>query len=314
MKILLVQLSWLGDCVLSTPMIRAIKIKHPGSTVSILTTLAAREIFEGHPEISEVLCYDKRGKDRGILSFFRMARRLMEQRFDLVYSIHRSARTAALLLLARIPARVGFLSSSLSCCFTERVLRPTDRHEVLRNLALLGADWQGELRTIPPLELAIPENDLGDLRVPYVVLFPSTAWFTKQWYGEGFAGVARHFIGKGYHVIILGSRKEQDYNRAVVEGLKVDDRTGLTSLKETIELVRGASLVVCNDSFALHLASAFKRPTVVVFCATSPSFGFGPWDNARAAVVEVEDLPCKPCRRHGGVSCPTGTELCMTGV
>lgn len=318
MKILLVQLSWLGDCVLTTPMIRAIKAKHPQSTVSVLTTPVAREIFEGHPQVAEVFCYDKRGKDRGIQGFFRMARVLEDQHFDLVYSIHRSARTALLLWWAGIPARVGFDSGSLTWCFTQKVPRPRDQHEVLRNLALLGegltvSGSDGAEGGVPPLELALSAT-AAEQQGPYVVLFPSSAWFTKQWNGEGFAGVARHFAGKGFRVVILGSKKEQVYNRDVMEGIDVDDRTGLTSLKETMELVRGASLVVCNDSFALHLASAFKRPTVVVFCATSPSFGFGPWENPLAQVVEVEGLPCKPCRRHGGTTCPTGTNLCMTGV
>lgn len=319
MKILLVQLSWLGDCVLTTPMIRAIKTKHPQSTVSVLTTPVAREIFEGHPEVSEVLCYDKRGKDRGVQGFFRMARVLSDQHFDLVYSIHRSARTALLLWWAGIPVRVGFDSGSLTWCFTRRVRRPKDQHEVVRNLALIGdagplSGTQGSEQTMPPpLELAVTTSP-GEQPGPYVVLFPCSAWFTKQWHGDGFAGVARYFAGEGYRVVILGSKKEQSYNQAVMAGITVDDRTGLTSLKETMALVRGASLVVCNDSFALHLASAFQRPTVVVFCATSPSFGFGPWENPYAQVVEVEGLPCKPCRRHGGATCPTGTNLCMTGI
>jgi heptosyltransferase-2 len=60
----------------------------------------------------------------------------------------------------------------------------------------------------------------------------------------------------------------------------------------------------------LHMASAFKVPTVAIFCATSPSFGFGPWKN-RALVVEDEQLQCKPCSRHGTRKCPLGIETCM---
>jgi heptosyltransferase-2 len=70
---------------------------------------------------------------------------------------------------------------------------------------------------------------------------------------------------------------------------------------------------VCNDSVALHVGSALKVPTVAVFCATSPRFGFGPWRN-RATVVEHSELSCKPCRRHGSPRCPTGTEACMRDV
>jgi len=71
-------------------------------------------------------------------------------------------------------------------------------------------------------------------------------------------------------------------------------------------------LVICNDSMALHMASAFKVPNVAVFCATSPEFGFGPWENPKSAVVQDDTLACKPCRRHGSNRCPNGTEACMT--
>jgi heptosyltransferase-2 len=312
MNVLLVQLSWLGDCVLSTPLIRGIKDKYPDCSVTVLTTPVAREIFVGHPVVKEVICYDKRGKDKGLGGFFRLVRLLRERNFNKVYSVHRSGRTCLLLWFAGIVERVGYRQSKLPWLFTRQIERPIDKHEVLRGLSLLELSDQN-IDNLPDLEV-------GDVPVletdrPYIVLFPSSAWFTKQWHGEGFREVARFFREeRGYRVIILGSKKEQDYNQSIMSGIEVEDRTGQTSIKETMSLVKGASLVVCNDSFSLHLASAFKRPTVVVFCATSPSFGFGPWNNRRAAVVEMEGLSCKPCRRHGSNVCPTGTNLCMTGV
>jgi heptosyltransferase-2 len=96
----------------------------------------------------------------------------------------------------------------------------------------------------------------------------------------------------------------------VAGGTEVIDLTGKTDIAETMYIVKNARLIVCNDSMALHMASAFKVPNVAIFCATSPQFGFGPWKN-RAVVVEKKDLTCRPCRRHGGRSCPTGTEACM---
>ena len=84
-------------------------------------------------------------------------------------------------------------------------------------------------------------------------------------------------------------------------------------MAEALPLYQDAALVVCNDSLALHLASAFKVPNVAVFCATSPEFGFGPWENC-AEVVEKKELACKPCRRHGSMKCPTGTESCMNDL
>ncbi|MCK5540435.1 MAG: hypothetical protein KAI69_05855, partial [Deltaproteobacteria bacterium] len=67
---------------------------------------------------------------------------------------------------------------------------------------------------------------------------------------------------------------------------------------------------ICNDSMALHMASACKIPTVAIFCATIPQFGFGPWQN-RAVIVEKKDLDCRPCARHGSRQCPNQTRACM---
>ena len=113
--------------------------------------------------------------------------------------------------------------------------------------------------------------------------------------------------------MIVGAQADVPTARRVSEGLDVEDLCGETSLEELIAIIRGASCVVCNDSLALHICSATKTPVVVIFCATSPLFGFGPWRN-RSVVLEKRDLFCKPCHRHGARVCPTGTRLCMTGV
>ena len=99
-----------------------------------------------------------------------------------------------------------------------------------------------------------------------------------------------------------------------MEGLAVHNFTGKTTLSEMFLFVSQANALCCNDSMALHVGSAFKIPTVVVFCATAPEFGFGPWMNPNAVVVERTNLPCRPCRRHGSKQCPTGTELCIKTV
>ena len=88
---------------------------------------------------------------------------------------------------------------------------------------------------------------------------------------------------------------------------------GKTSLQESFSILSVASGIVCNDSMILHAASALKIPTVAVFCATSPSFGFGPYGE-QGVVVEHEKLACKPCARHGQMACPLYTNSCMEDV
>ena len=131
-----------------------------------------------------------------------------------------------------------------------------------------------------------------------------------MWSSAEYRKVAESFLSEGYGVVLVGASSEALVCSEVAAGLMLENLCGRTTVGELLALISGAKLVICNDSLVLHIASAFKIPTVAVFCATSPVFGFGPWKN-RAVVVEKQGLRCKPCRRHGGRRCPTGTEACM---
>jgi heptosyltransferase-2 len=88
---------------------------------------------------------------------------------------------------------------------------------------------------------------------------------------------------------------------------------GEADLDTALYLTKNARIMICNDSMALHMASALKIPTVAVFCATVPEFGFGPWQN-QALIVEKKDLDCRPCARHGSRSCPNQSRACIDGL
>ena len=225
-----------------------------------------------------------------------------------------------MLWLARIPLRIGFSQAAFSFLYHRRVVRPRQVHEVRRNLALLrevagGLEYKDELRVFTEEQLPRAPEIEGLLGCAggYVVVAPGSVWPTKRWSAAGYRRVVEYLIAQGERVVLLGSREEAATARQVGEGLCVFDLVGRISLADSMKIVKQAKAVICNDSLVLHLASAFKIPTVVVFCATSPAFGFGPWKN-RAEIVERRDLPCKPCRRHGGHRCPSGTEECMRGL
>jgi heptosyltransferase-2 len=187
----------------------------------------------------------------------------------------------------------------------------------LRNLQILSKE-EGKIDYPKSLRLTVPDvsalspvvQEFLTPKRPYVVLVPGSVWKTKRWFSDGYREVAEHFLNTGMRVLVLGSPQEIEVCGEVSKNLSVDDLSGKTSLQEVVRLIHDAELAVCNDSFAQHVASAVQTRNVVVFCATSPEFGFGPWQNA-ATVVEKSGLSCKPCRRHGSQQCPTGTESCM---
>ena len=317
MRILLVQTGFLGDVILSTPLIAAIRRLHPGAELWMSVTPQARDLVKADPLLAGVLVFDKRGSHRGLAGLWRFVLELKRRRFSRAYAVHRSYRTALMLWLARIPERTGFISAALPFLYHVRAQRRRDGHDVCRNLSLLAAEaplneLDDEIRLfVDEGEALSPAvGNFLELGQDYAVVVPGSAWHTKRWHAAGYRRLVEHLLRTKRAVVVLGSAGEMEAGRQVAEGLPVTNLTGLTTLAESMRIIKNARVVVCNDSMALHLASGFKIPTVAVFCATSPSFGFGPWKN-RAETVECRGLACKPCRRHGGRACPLGTEACM---
>ncbi|MCP4119808.1 MAG: lipopolysaccharide heptosyltransferase II [Desulfobacteraceae bacterium] len=319
MKILLVQCSFIGDTILSTPVISGLKTIYPDARISILTTPVAAGLVENDPLIDEVIRFDKRNRDKGLAGIVRKASELKAKGFDKVYSLHRSYRTALLLYLARIPERIGFSDASLAFLYSRTIVKAPAEHAVMRNLSLLFQDYQSDrlpcdLRLFEPPEDQLSgaaRDAVAKLGDTYCVIAPGSAWKTKMWHWQGYARVAEHLIKRGMKVVLLGGGNDSEVCARIASRAGALDLSGKVSLSDTMYLMKHGSLVLCNDSMALHMASAFKKPLVTVFCATSPEFGFGPWQNPNAAVVEDETLDCKPCRRHGSMSCPNKTNACM---
>jgi len=317
MKILLAQTSFLGDVILSTPVISGIKRIYPEAELWMMTTPLSSSLVIHDPLLAGVLIDDKKGKNSALTGLMKMKRQIKEMAFDSVYSLHRSHRTSLLLWLSRIPLRIGFADAKLSFLYHETRKRNPKDHDVVRNLSLLSGEAaimsiDSELRLHAPEydELGNDTKQMLPGRGAYVVLVPGSVWKTKMWHLEGYRNVAKFLLTKGYDVVLLGTQLDQKVNVKVSQGLEVINLTGKTNIADAMYIIKHSKLVVCNDSMALHLASAFKIPNVAIFCATSPEFGFSPWQN-NAIVMEKKGLDCKPCQRHGGKTCPTGTEACM---
>lgn len=321
---LLVQTSFLGDAVLSTPVVAALKQRYPDHELWLLTTPGAAQLLKGDPLIDSIIIYDKRGLHSGVKGFFALVEQIRAQNFERAFALQRSARTAMLLFAAGVRERVGFKNAALSFLYQQRVKRPLRFHDVKRNLALvvdhemLTTLNQGELDYDQryPLRLFAPElEELSlDLRAklqePYIVLVPASVWPTKRWDKQHFRTLAARLSSSGLNVVVLGARDESEICRFVCAGSNAINLSAMTTLSDLSSIIKHSSLVVCNDSLALHIAAAFQRPTVALFCATSPAFGFGPW-SSNAVVLERSGLECKPCRRHGSKECPTQTRACM---
>jgi heptosyltransferase-2 len=315
-SIVVPQTSFLGDVVLTTPLLTALRARLRPRRLAVMVRPEARALVEGHPDVDAVLVDDKHGADRGVRGALGVARRLRNERFDLAVVPHRSLRTALVAAAARIPRRVGFDSSRGAWLFHERVHRDPTRHDVERNLALMASfgGWPEPPRLHVPVRPEAAERARAIVPRgggPLVVMAPGSVWPTKRWTAAGYAVVARRLAADGARVLVIGGTGDAAVAAHVVElaGGAVTSVAGRTDLATSVALIDGAAVLVANDSAPMHVACARDVPVVAVFCATTPALGYGPW-GARARVVDV-DLACRPCARHGGRSCPRRTEDCM---
>jgi heptosyltransferase II len=314
--VLVAQTSFLGDVVLTTPLLTALRERIRPRQLAVLVRPEAVPLVDGHPDVDVVLVDDKRGAQRGLGGLARVAARVRRERFDLAVAPHRSLRTAIVLAAARIPRRVGFAESRGAFLYGERVPRDRTLHDVQRNLALLAPF--GSPSSQPRLHVAVQPDAavraaalLPDGSGPLVGIAPGSMWATKRWTPDGFAAVLRALREEGARVVVLGAASERPLADEVVRlaGGGATMLAGRTDLATLVAVIDRLALLIANDSAPMHVACARDVPVVAVFCATTPALGYGPW-GARSAVVEV-DVACRPCARHGGRYCPRGTEDCM---
>ncbi len=325
-NILVIQTAFVGDVILTLPLIQACKRLFPDSAVDVVVTPNAKELCANHPDIREVIAFDKRGADRGAGGLMRLSRMLRSRTYDLALVPHRSMRSAALAMLSRIPVRIGFNRSAGRVLLTDTVEYSREVHEIDRNLSLLkpinGAAVVRELPRLYPSEVDKRRVDrlLIELEVArpdtLVAIAPGTVWNTKRWLKERFSSLAVNLDEAGLEIVLIGGRDDQtlcDEVRTLSGSSHVYNSAGMLSLLESVELIRRCKVLICNDSAPMHMAAAAGTPVVAIFGATVPAFGFGP-SGPLDVIVETNGLKCRPCSIHGGEKCPIKTFDCMNNI
>ncbi len=313
--VLVIQTAFLGDVVLTTPLL--VRLATRFGPVDVVTTPAAADLLEPHPAVRQVIRYDKRGADRGFGSFQRLADRLTASRYARAYLPHRSWRSAALGFSAHIAERIGFDDSPAAFLYTERVPRPKRGHESARLLALAGPGRRQE--PTPGVALVLTDADRAaakswlaarGIASPYVAVAPGSIWGTKRW--PGYAELVSRLEGP---VVVLGSAADSGLAEAVAAGApgRAHSAAGALTLRESAAVIEQAALLITNDSAPLHMATGVGTPIVAVFGPTAPSQGFGPLGN-QSRVVQESGLWCRPCSPHGPERCPFGHHACMRGI
>jgi heptosyltransferase-2 len=221
---------------------------------------------------------------------------------------------------------VGFRQSPGWFLYHRTARRDTQRHEVERILCLMrpfGVEPE-ECERTPRIEYSataragaevlLREAGVGGTE-PVFIVCPGSVWPTKRWTVAGYAALVRHLAQDYGRVLICGGPDDIAVAQAVhaQAGEQGVNLTSRADLQTFMALIDRARVVVSNDSAPMHMAVARGVPVAAIFCATTPSLGYGPYSE-RAVVVEQRDLFCRPCSRHGGPVCPRGTEDCMRSI
>jgi heptosyltransferase-2 len=322
-RILVRGTNWIGDAVLTTPALMAIRKGFPQAKIALLVKPAIAELLHHHPAVDEIVLYRDPGPHAGLGGKLTLARLLRRGRYDLAILLQNAFEAAAITALAGIPNRYGYATDGRSLLLTHRVpLTPKIRrkhqaHYYLELLRPLGIPVEPE----PPMLRTTPGEDaeaIEHLRAfgvdPMKVLIglnPGSIYGTaKRWLPERFAEVADRVAAEhGGVVLIFGGRGEEELGAAIAGMMTVPTLvlSGRTTVRRLMALIKQCRLFITNDTGPMHIATAFGVPTVAIFGPTDPATT-SPFGSRHELVRYPVD--CSPCLLR---ECPID-HRCMQGI
>jgi len=305
-RVLLVRLRSIGDTVLATPSLFALKRFLPDVKVDILVEDWVAPLLDNHPHVDNVVVLER----GGFMTRARVARELRAANYDVVFNLHGGTTATFLTRATGARYRVGFKTYQYAQLHNHQAPSPLllwdqqKTHSVEQQLALLG--WTGvPVTDRPRTQLGISEEaaetvnrllaDSGLDNQKIALIHPAAAFATKQWAVENFARVAEFVAERGFAPVAIAAPNEKELLEKLCSEASVKITTLDLSLPEVTALAARSQLFVGNDSGIAHIASAVGTPAVVIFGSSNIAH-WRPWNTAPAEVV-FEELSCQPC--HG---------------
>jgi ADP-heptose:LPS heptosyltransferase len=292
----------MGDCLLLTSPIRALKEEFPGFRISVLVESRFADCFDGNPDIDEILSISRKSE----------ALRLLGRRFDLIINLHGGPTSLLYALMPRGP-HIGFEQFQYGRLYRGLLPRPApDVHSVEATMDAFR--WLGvKQQDAPPLRYEVhtreAEKVRSSLSKSYAVLHPGSVMETKRWQSGRFAQLARSLQDLGLMTVLTCGPGEEGIVAEVARDVPSPRIVLGLRIPELAELLRGAKLYAGNDSGPMHLAAAVGTPVIALW-GSSDSRRWRPW-GVNQAVVQ-NPFECNPCP---GYRClVASTPLCIESV
>ncbi|MBI5026994.1 MAG: lipopolysaccharide heptosyltransferase II [Nitrospirae bacterium] len=336
-KILIRGVNWIGDAVLTTPTIRALRKAFPQAHISLLVRPWVAPIFESNPHINEIILYEDRFN--GITGKLKLAKILREKNFDTAILLQNAFDAAIIAWLSRIPERIGYERDGRGFLLTKAIPVTKEilkKHQVYYYLNLIEAmGIEAKVGATREAQLSYPEPSgqrpyiyLRDEEVqqarsllahypsPIIGINPGATYGSaKRWMSERFAGLAQRIINElDGKVVIFGGQSEVKIADEIVNELithyasRILMMAGKTDLRELITLINECDAFVTNDSGPMHIASALGVPIVAIFGSTDP-YITGPLGDGHRVIKK--NIQCSPCLKR---ECPEGSLKCMDAI
>ena len=307
-EILVIRTAYIGDVVMTLPMLKPLKQLYPEANVTFLTSSASRELFKNHPHVNEILVYDAfwfypKKFFSALRKYFSFLKILRAKKYDLVVEARGDIRDIfALAYMARAAYKVSYSFGGGGYLLNHVVAFKQIKHKVDYHIDIVkslgghveGIEWglslsNDESRNV---KLLLKENSISSSDLA-VGLHPGGRKELKCWSPDRFVEVADYLI-QNYDakVVFSGSEKDKEIIKSITSRMisRATDLAGQTNLRLLIGLIDNYDLFICNDTAPLHIASAMKTPVVAIF-GPSKSIETAPYGNINCVVEK--DFPCR---------------------
>lgn len=312
-RILIVRTDRIGDVLLSTPVIKALRENYPHSHIAMMVRPYARDIVEGNPFLDEVLIYDKEGCHKSFFSSLQFALALRRKKFDLAVILHPTNRVHLITWLAAIPVRLGF-NRKLGFLLTLSI--PDEKHLALMHEADYGLELLKEIGIVAKdktLFMPIKKDSVEwvsnfftekaiDRNKPLIYIHPGASCISKKWPISNFARLIKGLIEEFRAEIVIfvgGEDKEiarQIYGLCQSKPLCVLEDIPLPRIAA---LLKKGRLLISNDSGPVHISVAVGTPVIAIFGRNQAGLSPKRWGPlGEKDEVLHKDVGCAVCMAH----------------
>ena len=328
--ILIIAPNWIGDAVMTQPLLAALKAQFPDSSIDILASKWVSPIYRACSEVNDVIEADFQHKQLQWGLRKQLAKDLQSKNYQACFVLPNSFKSALIPWLANIPFRVGYRGEfrfgliNVALDNPSKVNRPpmVEHYLALSQLLSDGESIAAGSLT-PKLNVASSASQsinkkLSDANIDSnsVFIFCPGAEYgpSKRWPTSHFAALANN-LTQAYsnaNIILLGGKGDHQLAEQILQQpqnrTNIHNWCGSTSLDEAIALIGAAKAVVSNDSGLMHVAAALKTPQVAIFGSSDPAHTPPLSENAKVIWL---NLPCSPCHKK---ECPLGHLKCLKDI